>query len=65
MTRIRTLTNALYTLGIAGALTFGAVQAFAAPAPRQSARACPEDQCTRVCGPYWYCEGNGSTCVCI
>lgn len=65
MTRTLSPTSALCTLGILGALTFGAVQAFASPGPRQSARACPEELCTRVCGPQWYCEEPWGTCVCI
>ncbi len=65
MTRTRSLKSALYTLGILGALTFGAVQAFASPSPQKSGSACPEDLCTFHCGPNWYCEGPGGTCVCI
>ena len=65
MTRIRMLNRALCTLGIVGTLTFGAVQALASPGPQQSDRACPEELCTSVCGPFWYCEGPGGTCVCM
>ncbi len=66
MTRIRMFNNALYALAVLGALTFGAAQAFASPAPQQSARACWEDLCDNACGGpgTWFCEG-GITCICI
>jgi hypothetical protein len=66
MTRIRTLNGALYTLGILGALSFGAVQAFASPSPRQSDGAfCPTNVCNKTCGPgMWDCDESGR-CVCI
>ena len=69
MTRIRMLSSALYALVMAGALTFGAVQAFASPTPQQGERGyCPEEQCNSVCGGpgSWYCEWwGGGTCVCF
>lgn len=65
MTRIQMLNGTLYALAVAGALAFGAVQAFASPGARQSEGGfCPEAVCDKVCGPgAWYCESN--QCVCI
>ena len=51
-------------LGILGSLTFGAAQAFGAPAaPRDASRPwCDPVQCNAACGGYGICQNN--VCYC-
>lgn len=60
---IRNLNRSLFALGVFGALTFGAAQAFAAPAKDAADRPyCDPVKCNEQCGGYGIC--SGFTCLC-
>jgi hypothetical protein len=65
MTRIRLLNGVLSTIAVAGALAFGAAQAFASSTPEQTARYCNAKTCAESCGGAGQggCDGFGR-CVC-
>ncbi len=58
------LGRSLFALGVLGALTFGAAEAFATSQPRQDAARpwCDPVKCNASCGGYGMCSGY--TCYC-
>jgi ribosomal protein S11 len=59
------VTRGLLAAAFAGAMGFGAAQAFAAPAAAMQAAACQQDVCTRKCadqGLTGICSGRGCYC---
>jgi hypothetical protein len=63
MKRTGTLRSAVFALGVAGTLGFGATQAMAAPDASPRASSCyPE--CESQCGPSWGYPLRNGVCVC-
>ena len=65
----RTITRGFFAAVLAGTVTFGAAQAFAAPAPADAERACNPQGCNARCeamfGPFasGFCENGVCQCA--
>jgi hypothetical protein len=65
MTRIsRAICMGLFAAGAAGALGFGAAQAFATPAAASATLACSDERCDAICVSRGFAYGDCSTGAC-